>query len=260
MIRLVAIDMDDTLLTDELTIDPRCAAAIAKAREKGVLVTIATGRMYRSALPYAQQLQIDVPLVCYNGAMIRQVSGKLLHHDPVPEDTVAQLIPFCAERNLTLQLYVEEELVVEEINPHVEYYISVANVPAKAVGTLKPAPSTKALIVGNEVDLDTWEPKIQELFGHQLEATRSKPRYIEMTKKGVSKAVALRFLAEHYGIDRREIMAIGDSFNDLEMIKYAGIGVAMANAPQEVKEVADYVTRSNGEAGVAYALDCFLAC
>jgi Cof subfamily protein (haloacid dehalogenase superfamily) len=261
MIRLVAIDVDDTLITDELTIPQATSQAIAKALAKGVEVTLATGRMYRSALPYAVELNLTGPLIAYNGAMIKTVAGEELYHCPIPAETVRDLASFCQDQQLTLQVYIDDVLYVEEINEYVDYYMSIASVPAIPVGPLNDfiaKGSTKALVVGQPSLLDKVQPQLAEAFGGLIEVVRSKPAYIEMTRRGISKAHALEQLAQRYGLSRDQIMAIGDSFNDLEMIRYAGIGVAVANAAPQVKEAADYVTLSNEEAGVAEALIRFL--
>lgn len=261
MIRLVAIDVDDTLITDELTIPQASSSAIARAQAKGVDITLATGRMYRSVMPYAKELSLTGPLIAYNGALIKTVEGQELYHCPLPVETVLGLVSFCNHHQLTLQVYIDDVLYVAEVNDYVDYYVSIANVPAIPVGPLDKfvsKGSTKALIVGDPSLLDELHPKLNASFGHLLEAVRSKPPYIEMTRRGISKAHALKQLAHRYGLSQDQIMAIGDSFNDLEMIRYAGIGVAVANAPLQVQEAADYVTLSNEEAGVAEALTRFL--
>ena len=170
---------------------------------------MATGRMYRSALPYAVELNLTGPLIAYNGAMIKTVAGEELYHCPIPAEIVRDLASFCQDHRLTLQVYVDDVLYVEEINDDVDYYLSIASVPAVPVGPLQSfiaKGSTKALIVGEPSLLDRVQPQLAEAFGGLIEVVRSKPAYIEMTRRGISKAHALEQLAQRYGLSRDQIM------------------------------------------------------
>lgn len=260
-IDLVAIDLDDTLLTEELTIPAACVDAVRRAQARGVRVVLATGRMFCSALPYARQLALRDPLICYNGALVATPDGRALYHEPVPAEPLAELIDIAAEHGLCLNLYVDDRLYVKELTPQVAYYTSIAGVEAHAVGDLhrflagRSAGSTKALVVDHATGVDQWLPRLTERFAGRLSIARSKPRYIEVTAPGVDKGRALASLADTLGVPAARVMAIGDSFNDLGMLAFAGWPVAMGNAPLAVRERAAAVTGTNNAAGVAQAIE-----
>lgn len=140
-IKLVALDLDDTLLDSKLAVSPRACEAIRQAIAQGVVVTIATGRMYRSALPYARQLELDVPLITYNGALIKSsLSAEIFLNCPVEQDLARQLLALCRQNNWYIQSYIKDQLFVEAINHYAELYSRVAGVPAVAVGDRLYAP------------------------------------------------------------------------------------------------------------------------
>lgn len=260
-IRLVAIDVDDTLITDELTVPSECEQAIRSAQDQGVEVVLATGRMFQAALPFAQALGLTGPLILYNGALVKTVNGKVLNHWPVPLDLAKEIAKLCHANYLHLNVYLDDELYVERLNEHAEYYQAMTGVEACPVGNLvefMDREPTKLLIVGYAEELVPWRERLARQYEGRLEIARSKPRYIEITRLGISKGAALETVAARLGLQRNEVMAIGDSFNDVSMLKFAGVGVAVGNAPDAVKEVADWVAPSNKEAGVAEAIRRFV--
>lgn len=258
-IAVVAVDLDDTLLNARLEISPRTRRAVAAARERGVHVVLATGRMYASARPYALQLHLQGPIVTYNGALVRTVRGKILAHRPVPLNAAREVLEAAAREGWTTLAFVDDRLFVANIDDGVRYYVSIARRPAYPVGDLRRflhSEPTKLLIVAP--DGDTAGAIAQELdtrFQGRLQITRSKARFVEITRAGVSKGLALRDVAAYYQVPLSRIMAIGDGFNDLDMIRAAGLGVAVANSPAEVRDAADRVTESNEDDGVAIAIE-----
>lgn len=263
-IGLVAIDVDDTLVGDELVVPPACREAIKEAIDRGVVVTLATGRMFQSALPYARQLGITAPLITYNGALVKTPDGEVIRHRPIPKE-VAQQVATYQDEGTTLNVYWQDELYVARVDEQVLYYVQVAGVEPHPVGDLGTWLSriecdgpTKMLFVGEPAFMEEKRRILRQDFGDVLEITRSKPKFIELTQRNVSKGAALADLARSLGIPRSMVMAIGDSFNDLDMISYAGVGVAVGNASEEVRRAADYVTCRAEEAGVADALHRFV--
>ncbi len=260
-IKLVAMDVDDTLITDELTILPECQEAIEQARQKGAEVMLATGRMFQATVPYARQLGLSGPLILYNGGLVQTVEGEVLDHRPVPLALAREIAQLCHAHDLHLNVYIDDELYVERITEHAEYYHKMTGVDGFPVGDLvafMDKEPTKLLIVGEPDEIASWREILTKRYGEKLEIARSKPKYIEITQKGISKGVALKTVAEKLGLQASEVMAIGDSFNDIDMIKYAGVGVAVGNAPDVVKNTADWVAPSNEEAGVAEAICKFV--
>src|SRR5690625_2157109 len=129
-IAVLAVDMDDTLLDSQLEVSPRTERAIAAAREQGVRVVLATGRMYSSARPYAQRLRLDGPLITYNGALVKTVEGKTLVHRPIPLDVAREALELAAEHGWFMHVYLDDKLFVTELNEAVRYYVSISQRPA----------------------------------------------------------------------------------------------------------------------------------
>lgn len=266
-IRLIAIDIDDTLLDDQHAIVPANAAAIRDAVEAGVYVTLATGRMFASMQRYARELGLDptTNLIAYNGALVRNLQGEDFLHRPVPKSLVIELAELAQQVGATLNVYVDDRLYVEKMNDDVELYMGIADIEANPVGDLvafaqdlpDDSGSTKALMIFEPAAAEEWEKRLQETYHGQLEIVRSKPQFLELTAPDVSKGEALRQLADSLGIEREQVMAIGDSYNDISMLEYAGLGVAVENAPEVVRAVADASVSSNLAAGVAEAVQRF---
>ncbi len=262
-IKLIAIDLDDTLLNRELKISPRAVEAIQKARAKGVQTTIATGRMYSSALPYARQLEIDLPLITYQGALVKNsLSGEVLVNKPVPLNLAREVISLVRERGHHINTYVNDQLFVEKVTEEGLAYAKLSGVPINPVGDLidflKDDP-TKILVVASEENIKLLQEEFKAKYSKgELHITTSKPYFLEFSHREATKATAIEHLIKLYGITREQVMALGDSYNDLEMIEYAGFGVVMGNAKEDIKKVADYVGPSNEEDGVAKIIEKFV--
>ncbi|EGO62544.1 Cof-type HAD-IIB family hydrolase [Acetonema longum] len=261
-IRLVAIDLDDTLLDHQTKVSPRAVEAIRQAMAQGVTVTVATGRMYASALPYARQLNLDVPLITYNGALIKAcLSGEVLYHRTIERELAAEIMELFRARDWYIQSYVDDVLYVREVNDQARAYEASAKVKAVPLGEsfyTEALPPTKMLALARPEEIREQYRVVKQHFGGRLYAAVSKPTYLEMTHPAVNKGIALSYLAQKLGVDRREVMAIGDSQNDLDMIEFAGWGVAMGNAMDLVKSKADAVTAANDADGVAEAIERYI--
>jgi len=259
-IKLVAIDLDDTLLGTDLKISDGAVRSIRELRERGIWITLATGRMFRSARPYALELGMDVPLITYQGALVKNaVSDQVLFHRPVPEPWGHAVGEAAREAGCFYQAYFDDNLYMERLTSEGEAYANMAGVTPviepDLLGRIKEQEPTKLLIINNDIpQLQQMEMQMRRSFGDRLYITRSKPYYLEFMNTEATKGRALKVVSEYFGVDRLEVMAIGDSFNDIEMLKFAGLAVVMGNAPQKVKRYADYVTESNDEDGVAMAI------
>lgn len=261
-IKLVAVDLDDTLLRDDLTISRRSLDVLREVRERGVVVTLATGRMFPSALPYARLLNFEMPLITYQGALVKNAfSGEVVYECSLPEEVARLVIHYGRRNNIHINSYLHDKLYVERITPLGEHYERHAGVPFTKVNDLEELLETalpyKLLLIDEEEKLQEHAAKLRELFeevGQDVYLAKSKPTYLEVNHPQATKGEALKKLAQRLGISREEVMAFGDSYNDLEMLDYAGIGVAVANAYPEVRARARYVTASNNDDGVAEAL------
>lgn len=262
MIRCIAIDLDDTLLDKNLNISEENFSAIQKAIKVGVKVLLASGRMVQSMRPYAQKLQLNVPLIAYNGAIIQEaVSGKILYHAPVPKAEALRIIPIFQEEGVHLNAYVNDELYMDQLTPWGEKYAANAGVIPYPVGDLaaflekSPDLPHKLLGVGEPNKIDQIQALLRQGFGESLQFIKSKPTYLEILAPEVSKGLALQELARGWGIDRDEVMAIGDAPNDLSMVAWAGAGVAIGNACEMVKEKAVLVVADHNRNGVTEAIN-----
>ncbi|MCR4400570.1 MAG: Cof-type HAD-IIB family hydrolase [Syntrophomonadaceae bacterium] len=258
-IKLVAIDLDDTLLDSRLRIPPAAAEAIARARRRGVHITLATGRMFASALPYALQLGVDLPLISYQGALVRHVlSGEELVSRKVDPGAGRQALARLREWGLHVQAYWDDRLCMEALTPEGEDYARLAGVTPLLVERLEDVVeggTFKLLAVSYQVErLAALEARLQREFASRLYVTRSKPHFLELMHPEATKGRALAAVAAHLGVERAQVMAIGDSYNDIDMLRWAGVGVAVANAPEAVRRAADLVTLSNDDGGVAHAI------
>ena len=265
LLKLVAIDLDDTLLDSGLNISSLCKTNIQAARQKGVIITLATGRMYSSALPYALEVEVDVPLITYQGALIKNSQTReVLYYQPLDPDLAVAVMEYFRSAGVHYHSYFDDRLCLESLSEEGMDYAQLAGVEPVIVDNLMDAcrQGGEALkIMGVDRDQELllkMEKELKQIYGSSLNITRSKPYYLEIMNPRANKAQALKMLAEHFGIEQREVMAVGDSYNDIEMIKWAGLGVAMGNAPAEVKRMADYLTSSNEEDGVAQALQYWI--
>lgn len=262
MYKMIAIDLDGTLFTDELTISPNTVTAIQRAIRMGTVVTIATGRMFSSAKLIAEQLGIHAPLITYQGAMIR-VAGEAeaLYERPVSPDIAEKLINIAREKNIHLQVYQDDILYGAAETEKLSTYAEAVQVPYTVepdLIRLAEKGFTKLLFIDEPEILDPLQQELQLLFGESAYIAKSKKTYLEVTHPEANKGSALLFLANKLGIDRSEIIGIGDNHNDSELLKAAGFGIAMGNAVQEVKELADYTSLSNNAEGVLHAINKFI--
>ena len=262
MYKMIAIDLDGTLLTDELLISPGTAAAVRKAIELGAVVTIATGRMFSSAKLIAQQLGITAPLITYQGAMIKAANGvEVLYERSVSPEISQSLIEIAHKKKIHLQVYQDDILYGAAETDKLVAYAKAVNVPyAIEPDLMKLAQKgfTKLLFIDEPGTLDLLQKELQSLFGESAYIEKSKTNYLEVTHPEANKGNALLFLANELGIDRSEVIGIGDNHNDFELIKAAGFGIAMGNAVQEVKDIADYTSFTNNDEGVLHAIDKFI--
>ena len=262
----MALDLDGTLTNSKKEITPHTRETLIRAQqEKGVKIILASGRPTYGVAPLANALGLDKfggYILAYNGGEIidwrtREIMYKnLLDHDVLP------YLYECAKKNGFAIVTYENEYVLTE-KPDDEYVLKEAllNVmKIKKVDNFLEAvkhPIAKCLIVGEPTRLAELEKEMYEHLKDRMGVFRSEPYFLELVPKGIDKAQSLAVLLKELGMSKDEMIAIGDGFNDLSMIKYAGMGVAMGNAQQIVKDNADFITLTNEEDGAAYAIEKF---
>jgi Cof subfamily protein (haloacid dehalogenase superfamily) len=269
-IKLLVLDIDGTIAGKSNNLSPRVKEAIAATQAKGIQVAIATGRMYRSALRFYQQIDSQLPLIAYQGAWIQDPNtGKVHRHVPIKREIAWELLNYFEKPQwqwdlpLSVHFYINDELYVREITKETQDYGDRSNITPIAVGDLRKTlqEPTKILALCDDANLiqKLLENVRQHYSTEELYITTSVPTFFEATNPQVNKGIGVRYLAEDLmGLDRNNVMAIGDNFNDLEMLEYAGIGVAMGEAPEDVKQIADWVTTGVEEDGAAVAIEKFL--
>jgi Cof subfamily protein (haloacid dehalogenase superfamily) len=261
-IRLIAVDLDGTLLVNSETIPPRNLEALRRAISQGVTVAIATGRVHQSAVQFVEQLGVEnSPVISYNGAMVRlpHASEPLLHYTLDPS-TASSIVQYCVSEGHHLNYYIDDEIYCTHIDHWVRLYIKRTNDVFHPVGDLRQFAGmspTKVLLTAYPHEVDRLLPDLQDLFSKQAYVTRSMPEYIEFLNPQASKGAALAWLADHLGLRQDQVMACGDMLNDLPMIEWAGIGVAMPSAEEGVRAAADFVPGHETE-GVAEAIEKYL--
>lgn len=262
MYKLIAIDVDDTLLNDDIVVTEGTKKALERAIEAGVTVTLATGRMYASARKIADQINLNVPIITYQGALVKTLlDGEVLYERIVPIDAARKVLDYARAHQLHLQLYVDDVLYGTEDNARIQAYSKLTNIPyviEPDFEKLIHKPNHKMLMIDEPEVLDQHLIVLQEMFGDELHITKSKAHYLEIMHKEGTKGHALEYLAQHIGCTLEQTIAIGDAWNDREMIKVAGLGVAMGNAVPMLKEIADYVTLSNNDEGVRHVIEKFI--
>ena len=259
--KLIALDLDGTLLREDLTISHRALEALERAKRRGIALTLASGRGYPSMRRWVQELGIVTPVIGYQGAVIVDPeTDQRVYQRTFSRSLVGELRDFARENDLSLTLYVDDEIYVENKRHSDAFYSKWFGLPCHLVGDLSVSVAgepTKFIIIGSEGELDRIRPAVERRLGNRLQIMRSHRYFLEGLALGVSKGRALAWLAERLGVAREETMAIGDSGNDREMVAWAGLGVAMGNASTEVKAVADHVAPAIDEDGVAEAIERF---
>lgn len=256
---LVAVDLDGTILGADNQVSPRVEAVLKAVQDRGVNVTIATGRMFMSARRFAEQLRIETPIICYQGAQVRlPTTGETISEALVPMDVALRVIQYCRQNGYHINAFRGDDVFMEELTESGKFYLGLSGVEGTVVGNLAewlPGDVLKLVIVTDEPTTVTIIDDLSREFGDQLNVTRSYPIFAETISPRASKGRALTELAAHLGIPIERVMGIGDNLNDLDLVVTAGYGVAMGNGAPEVKARADYVTDDVDNDGVATALE-----
>ena len=268
-IKLLVLDIDGTITGDSNTLSVTVKEVIAAVQAKGIKVAIATGRMYCSALRFHQEIGSTLPLIAYQGAWIQDPGNDKIHrHLPVSREITQQLLEYFEQPDLrsllSVHFYINDQLYVREITKETDNYqqrCGVTAIPVGDLGQLLDHEPTKILALSEDANLT------QQLLADlrlrykptDLYMTTSVPTFLEAANTHVNKGNAVRFLAEEMlGLESHHVMTIGDNFNDVEMLSYAGISVAMGNAPPEVQAIANWVAPNIELDGAAVAIEKFL--
>ncbi|MBE9013917.1 HAD family phosphatase [Pseudanabaenaceae cyanobacterium LEGE 13415] len=268
-IRLLVLDIDGTIAGKSNHIREPVLSAIAKAQNQGIQIAIATGRMYCSALRFHQTVRSTLPLIAYQGAWIQDPNtGEILRRWSVPKAQVSELLDYFEQPKLrellSIHFYINDELYVRSMTPETTAYAKRTGIAPIQVGDLRSTlemETTKVLALSDDTELiHSMLTSLQKQYTPaELYLTKSVATFFEATNPAANKGTAVKYLAEELlNLKPENVMAIGDNFNDLEMIRYAGIGIAMGNASEGVQESAQWVAPSVEEDGAATAIEKFL--
>jgi Cof subfamily protein (haloacid dehalogenase superfamily) len=234
---------------------------VQAAHDAGLPFVIVTGRMYRSAKRYLDDLGLAGPIVCYQGAVVADAEGHFLRHIPIPLEPAREAIAAIVAGGHHLNVYVDDELYVSEVTPEARAYADFQDLPIHPVGNLLAwldRPPTKLVAVGERHVMDGLEVELKKRFDGRLYISKSLPEFLELAAPGVTKAEGLTFAADLLGVDLSRIVAFGDGENDIELVRAVGYGVAVANAHERVLEAADFVCPRDRDEGVAQVIEAFL--
>lgn len=260
--RAIALDLDGTLTNHDKVVTPRTRQALLKAQELGTVIILASGRPTYGIVPVAECLELEKRggyILSYNGGnIVNAKTGEKLFSQFLPDAVIPILYKYAKEKNHALLGYAGNEIITEMPDDQYvkeESRINKMNIRKvdNLLDALEPHP-TKLLMTGDPTDMIKAEEELVEILGEKMDIFRSAPFFLELVPKGIDKAQSLLRLLSKINLTPADLMAFGDGYNDLSMLKLAGVGVAMANAAPEVRADADYVTLSNEEDGVAEAL------
>jgi Cof subfamily protein (haloacid dehalogenase superfamily) len=264
---LGAFDLDGTVLRRNLRITRATVAALQRLRDRGMRLVVATGRRFEDAREYAGRLGFcdQDPVICYGGSMVRRMNGETLLHRTLPRSLGTEVLEWSAGRDLHARIFLDGGIVtspdtpaaLEHLRRYAEPGVSVVDSPADWLrdGGAEP---TKLVIVDRPDDIKGWLEEAQAAFAGRLFVTRSLPHYVEVGSLEGTKAAALAFLCDRWGIEPERVLAFGDADNDIDMLGFAGHGVAVGGMTGEVREAADVVVPGVDEDGVAGYVETLL--
>ncbi|QHA90299.1 Cof-type HAD-IIB family hydrolase [Bacillus sp. N1-1] len=263
--KMIVLDLDDTLLSADQTISNRNKEALMQAQHEGKKVVLASGRPTFGMVSYTDELFLadyESYILSFNGGKIINChSKKDFFSQTLSVEAVQRLHDISTRENVYIHTYVGDEIITAEENPYTTIESELTGLPITVVDSFMDGvtePVVKVLMVGEPEHLKKVEKKLQAELGEEFSVMRSKPYFLEFTDKGITKGTSIERLINEFGIKREEVIAVGDSYNDQEMIEFAGLGVAMGNAPDDIKKISDYITDTNENDGVAKVVEKFL--
>ena len=257
-----ACDLDGTLVGRDGLLGPRTLSAIARSKDEGVRVLVATGRMFRSARRYLDEAGLDDPVVCYQGAaVVDPRSGEFLLHEPLDLGVAREVIESLGARGLSPNVYVDDQLYVTTETEYSRRYSAFQHLPVVEVGDLLAwldRPPTKLVVVSEPEVLADVRGELAPRFDGRLFLTTSLPYMLELGNPGVTKGSGLAFVASALGIELDRVVAFGDGENDVELLEVAGFGVAVEGGHPRLLAIADRICPGPEDEGVAAVMEAVL--
>jgi Cof subfamily protein (haloacid dehalogenase superfamily) len=256
---MLCLDIDGTLLNSNHEISTRTKESIKNLyREKDIRIILVSARMPKGISFLQRELEIEEPIICYSGSLVLDKNYNVISNQYINVNQVKTIVKEAKKYDLHISLYKDDTWLIEKSDNWAQIESDITNIKPELVEFRTTLGSkeyengvNKILLIGDENKVSRVCKILNTKFVEDLNIYPSKPTYLEIMNKDVSKTSAIKQLLEVYKIDKSEVIAIGDNFNDIDMLKFAGIGVAMGNAPNEVKAISDHITLSNNEDGIA---------
>ncbi len=258
--KMICLDIDGTLLNSKHEISKEVKEAInVAANEKNIPVILVSARMPKGITFLQKELGIEQPIICYSGALILDKDNKTLSKEVIDVFNLEEIYKLACENNIHVSLYKDDEWYIEELDYWAKQESEITNIIPTVTDFKELIEIWKNEGTGPNKILCMADPDKITLLKEgtktiDLNIYPSKPTYLEIMPAKASKTSAINVLQKKFNIDKSEIIAMGDNYNDIDMLEYAGLGIAMGNAPEDVKKHGDYVTLTNDEDGVAAAL------
>lgn len=261
--KLIAADLDGTLLDDTYNVKPELLKYINLASEKGVQLLVATGRLYPSALPFVKDLSVTLPVIASNGAVVKEPeNGKIIYHFPLERQLVRDVLKITKDYPVQRFININDTFYTDAPEENTKKYSEALKVEFVHIEPLEKVldndEPTMAVVRGKDELIKELTGIMHDYFGEKVYLANSKPFFIDVNNPSVSKGAALARLCTDLKINPAEVISIGDGWNDLEMFKVSGLGVAVANAPGKLKNEADYVCENSTYHGVIEVIKQFV--
>jgi Cof subfamily protein (haloacid dehalogenase superfamily) len=260
--KLVALDIDGTVRSNDYPVSQRTRDTVSRARDAGAIVTVATGRVYKSALEYVAELDIKSPIATFQGAHVADpATGEVLWHRPLERHMALAALDALESWGLDVLGYHGDEVYVSRLTSWIEAYGPRNQIEVREIGDLKrmaPNGLTRLVVVGDEDEICRLEQELKATFDSTLYVTRSLPHFCEILHPDGGKDKALAWMCEQMGIRQSETVSFGNGYNDVELVRWSGLGVAIGGAVPQVLEVADRVAPPLEQDGAAHVLQDLL--
>ena len=262
--KMVCLDIDGTLLNseNEITCENKRVIKLL-SKDYNIPIVLVSARMPKGILFLQKELEIEEPIICYSGALVLDKYQNILLNNYIAASEIYKIYEMAIKHNIHISLYKDDAWYVESIDPWALQESEITGIIPEIISfpfiieewRKENSGSNKILCMGEPTEINLLKSRMKEEIGNRLNIYPSKPTYLEIMPKSASKTVAIDYLRSKFGIERDSIIAMGDNYNDIDMLEFAGLGIAMGNAPAKVKVSANSVTMTNDESGVAVALE-----
>ena len=261
MIKMIATDIDGTIADWKGQFSPAVRNCINKLKAAGIKIVLVTGRMHSSAIHVAKDLELDTPLISYQGGLVKDFDGKILYRKNLNSDYAKEIIVWARENNIHINLYIDDKLYVENDDEIIKYYVDGKHIEYTVCSfddlEIENVNKILAIDIKDAERVSSWVEELKKKYP-DLYIVKSTPYYCEIGSLEAKKSLGVKFLCDLWGIKREEVLTIGDQDNDIDLVQSGGVGVAMGNGTDELKKHADYITDTVENDGFVKAVEKFV--